>query len=146
METSIRPNEVLIGSQYPEKVGPLIDKAVASIDVLMFDWRWYKNDFSNPVQIFNQCFVRAVRRGVKVRAIINYQQNVELLKTLGIDAKLFTGSDLLHAKLLIIDKKYVVIGSHNFTANAFESNIETSLFVSDQKTAEQYQQYFNNLW
>jgi phosphatidylserine/phosphatidylglycerophosphate/cardiolipin synthase-like enzyme len=146
METTIRPNEVLIGSQYPEKVGPLIDKAVCSIDVLMFDWRWYKNDFSNPVQIFNQAFVRAVRRGVKVRAIINYNGIIDILKSVGIDAKPFNGSDLLHSKLLIIDKKHVVIGSHNFTMNAFESNIETSLFVSDIETAKNYQQFFNNLW
>lgn len=139
-------NETIIGSQYPVKVGLLVEQAKFSIDILMFDWRWYKNDMSHPLQIFNQKFVSAVRRGVKVRAITNYAELVDTLNILGFYAKKWTSSSLMHSKLVIIDKKIVVQGSHNFTGNAFTSNLETSLILYDEKIAGEFSEYFKNIW
>jgi len=139
-------NDTIIGGQYPVKVGALIDQAKFAIDILMFDWRWYKNDPSHPLQIFNQKIVRAVRRGVKVRALTNYAEVVETLNLQGVYAIKWPQASLLHSKLVIIDKKIVVSGSHNFTGNAFCSNLETSVIFNDEKQADTFSDYFNNLW
>ncbi len=139
-------NETIIGSEYPVKVGKLIDTAKYSIDILMFDWRWYKDDISHPLQIFNQKLVRAVRRGVRVRTITNYAELVDTLNILGFYAKKWNQKNLLHSKLVIIDNEKVVAGSHNFTGNAFCSNLETSVIFNDEKTAKQFSEYFNNIW
>lgn len=139
-------NETIIGSEYPLKLGRLVDVAKTSIDILMFDWRWYENDFSHPLQIFNQKLVSAVRRGVCVRTITNSAKVVETLNLLGFYAKKWPQKNLLHSKLVIIDNKIVVSGSHNFTGNAFCSNIETSVVFNDEKIALQFSEYFNNLW
>lgn len=138
--------ETIIGGQYPEKVGALVDKAVFAIDILMFDWRWYKDDVGHPLQVFNQKLVRAVRRGVKVRCITNYVELVETLNLLGFDAKKWPQSNLLHSKLLIIDKKIVVSGSHNLTGNAFCSNAETSMITDSETVAKTFCDYFENIW
>jgi len=136
----------IIGAEYPEKVGKLIDKAIFSIDILMFDWRWYKNDPSHPLQIFNQKLVRAVRRGVKIRCITNYAELVDTLNLLGFEAKVWPNSTLLHSKLLIIDKNIVVSGSHNLTGNAFCSNLETSVVFHEPALAKSFGDYFENIW
>lgn len=138
--------ETIIGSQYPEKVGELIEQAKFSIDILMFDWRWYKNDPSHPLQIFNQKMVRAVRRGVKIRVISNYNEVIDTLNVLGFYAKKWPASNLMHSKLVIIDNEIVVSGSHNFTGNAFTSNLETSNIFFDEKTAKTFSEFFKNLW
>ena len=138
--------ETIIGGQYPEKVGALVDKAVFAIDILMFDWRWYKNDIAHPLQIFNQKLVRAVRRGVKVRCITNYAELVETLNVLGFYAKKWPQSNLLHSKLVIIDKKIVISGSHNLTGNAFCSNTETSMITDSESVAKTFSDYFENIW
>jgi phosphatidylserine/phosphatidylglycerophosphate/cardiolipin synthase-like enzyme len=139
-------NETIIGAEYPEKVGKLIDTAIFSIDILMFDWRWYKNDPSHPLQIFNQKLVRAVRRGVKVRCITNYAELVETLNLLGFDAKVWPQSTLLHSKLLIFDKLVIVSGSHNLTGNAFCSNVEISTIINEPALAKSFGDYFENIW
>jgi cardiolipin hydrolase len=139
-------NETIIGAEYPVKVGKLIDTAKSSIDILMFDWRWYKDDIAHPLQIFNQKLVRAVRRGVRVRTITNYVELVDLLNTLGFYAKKWPQKNLLHSKLVIIDKEIVISGSHNFTGNAFCANLETSVIFNDEKIAKQFSEYFENLW
>jgi len=139
-------NETIIGKEYPEKVGKLIENAKSSIDILMFDWRWYKDDMAHPLQIFNQKLVRAVRRGVKIRVITNFTELVDMLNTLGFDAKVWSKANLLHSKLLIIDNEIVVSGSHNLTGNAFCSNIEISNIIYGEALAYTYKNYFNNLW
>lgn len=48
-----------------------------------------------------------------------------------------------HTKLLVIDNKIVVLGSHNWTASAFASNYEASIIIRDEITATDYADYFN---
>jgi len=139
-------NETIKGAEYPEKVGKLIDTAKSTIDILMFDWRWYKDDIGHPLQIFNQKLVRAVRRGVRIRTITNYAELVDTLNILGFYAKKWPHKNLLHSKLVIIDNQIVVSGSHNFTGNAFCANLETSVILHEETLAKSFTEYFNNIW
>lgn len=136
----------IISKDFPKVVIPLLDSALYSIDIIVFDWRFYRNDPSNPVSLFNTAIARAVRRGVAVRCLVQNDGVVENLKTLGCDARKLNSKRILHTKLLIVDKKRVIIGSHNYTQNAFSSNHEASIFVvlSEEKNA--LVEYFNNLF
>jgi phosphatidylserine/phosphatidylglycerophosphate/cardiolipin synthase-like enzyme len=138
--------QILIGSDYPDQVIPLIDAAKVSIDILMFDWRWYENGLGTKAQALNQALVLATRRGVKVRAIVNSQTIRQSLLEVKIEAKICNSSNLQHSKLMIIDKLVCVIGSHNISHMAFESNFETSAVIKDLASAEKLTKYFENLW
>lgn len=136
----------IISKDFPKVVIPLIDSALFSIDVLVFDWRFYHNDPSNPVSEFNTAIARAVRRGVNVRCLVQNVGVVERLTELGCWAKKLNSKRILHTKLLIIDKKRVIMGSHNYTQRAFSSNHEASIFVHLAEENNQLVQYFNNLF
>jgi len=138
--------QAIIGKQYPKIVIPKIDEAKKSIDIIMFDWRWYPNDPGASVQLFNQSLVRAGRRGVNVRAITNFGDIVKTLEKVGVKAKKLQSKNLVHAKIIIIDESIVIIGSHNFTQNAFNMNFEISCMFENSDNAKEYLQYFNNLW
>ena len=138
--------QAIIGKQYPKIVIPKIDEAKKSIDIIMFDWRWYPNDPGASVQLFNQALVRAGRRGVNVRAITNFGDIVKTLEKVGVKAKKLQSKNLVHAKIIIIDESIVIIGSHNFTQNAFNMNFEISCMFENSDNAKEYLQYFNNLW
>lgn len=138
--------QILIGDQYPKKVVPLIDKAKSSISVLMFDWRWYPNGLGSQVQIFNQALVRAQRRGCVVRCVVNSDDIVTTLKKVGMQAKKVNSLNLLHSKLLIIDNKIVVIGSHNISNNAFAKNFESSVVIDNEISAKEFTSYFETVW
>jgi phosphatidylserine/phosphatidylglycerophosphate/cardiolipin synthase-like enzyme len=138
--------ETIIGKQFPVKVIPLIDSSEKTIKIVVFDWRWYPQDPANPVQLFNQSIVRAVRRGVKVQAIANNDEIVRTLKACGVSAKRLTAQNLLHCKLMIIDDKIAIIGSHNYTQSAFTMNFELSVIVDIESQNLSFDNFFNNLF
>jgi len=139
-------SETIIGKQFPEKVIPLINAAKNSIDIIVFDWRWYPQDPGAQVQLFNQAIVRAVRRGVKVRVIANNDQILNILNEQGCQAKRLISTKLVHAKMMILDNEKVVIGSHNYTQSAFQMNYEISVILEKPENISDYFSFFNNLY
>ncbi|MCJ7828224.1 MAG: phospholipase D-like domain-containing protein [Dehalococcoidia bacterium] len=138
--------EAIIGKEFPKKVIPLIEHTKTSLKIVVFDWRWYPNDPANPVQLFNQAIIRAKRRGVKIQIIGNCEDVLKIFREQGIKASKPISKNLLHAKLIIFDDKDLVIGSHNFTQNAFTMNFEVSIYIPDCPGIENYLRFFNSLW
>lgn len=136
----------IISKDFPSVVIPLIDSAKHSLDIVVFDWRFYKNDPANPVTQFNLAIAGAVRRGVNVRCLVQSDSVAESLKKIGCWAKKLQSKRILHTKLLIIDKKCIIIGSHNYTQRAFTSNYEASICVHLESENNSLVEYFNNLF
>jgi len=136
----------LIGKQYPQKVIPLIENARWEILIVIYDWRWYQDDPGATIQLFNQKIIWKAQRGVKVRAILNNIDTARILNENNIDARVKDFKKLLHTKLLLIDENISVLGSHNFTKNAFERNLECSVIIDDEEVNKIYREYFENIW
>ena len=138
--------ETIIGKEFSIKVIPLIESAKKSIEIVVFDWRWYPQDPGAAVQLFNQAIVRAARRGVKVRAIANCDEIIQVLREQNIDAKKLISKKLVHCKFMLIDGEIVIVGSHNYTQSAFQMNHEISVIFRDIDNFAVFFSYFNNLF
>jgi len=143
METTILP---IVGKEYPLVVTELINQAKNSIKIIVFDWRWYPNDPASPAQIFNNSILKAHNRGCEVKAICNMPEIVAILKPEGLKIKNITTKRLVHAKMIIIDNKHVIIGSHNFSQNAFSQNYEFSVVIANTPNIERYTEFFDFLY
>jgi len=139
-------NEIIISRDFPKKVIPLIKQAKQSIDIIVFDWGWYPDEIGEPIQIFNNAIFNANKHGVKVRAVVQKRLIKMILQNLGIDAKILHSNKLLHIKLMIIDAEIAILGSHNYTKNAFNLNYEVSVILRDQSSIEKLTEYFNNIF
>lgn len=138
--------QTLSGRKFPAVVIPLIEVAKNSIDIVVYDWRWYPSDPGAVCQLFNQSIIRAVRRGVKVRAIVNNSQILSVLLSQGIEVKKLLTTKLVHAKLMIIDNQTIITGSHNYTQSAFQMNLELSVLFQNIDIVADFNVFFNNLW
>lgn len=138
--------QTIIGQEFLKKVVPLIEQSKISIKIVVFDWRWYGDDPGNPVQIFNQAIVRAVRRGVKIEVIGNSEPVLATLRSVGVSARKIVSKNLVHAKMIIIDDVDVIVGSHNFTQSAFTKNHEVSLYIQNDPAIQNLISYFKTLW
>jgi phosphatidylserine/phosphatidylglycerophosphate/cardiolipin synthase-like enzyme len=138
--------EFISGREYPAKVIPLIEQTKNSIDIIVFDWRWYPQDPGASVQLFNQAIIRAARRGVKIRAITNNDEINKVLNESGINAKRIQTKKLMHCKLMIIDERIIITGSHNYTQSAFQMNLEYSVIIHNDNPEEKTKGYFNTLF
>src|SRR5574343_679531 len=136
----------LAGTDFCKGVRPLIAGAKQTIDIAIFDWRWYENNASFQIQQFNQEIIKANARGVRVRAICNMADIVDTLKGLSIQAKKTPPLRLMHAKLMIIDSKYYILGSHNYTQNAMSYNHEVYVIIESSELIPEYTNYFAKLW
>ena len=139
-------NQLIIGKEYPEMVIPLIRNAKSTIAIIVFDWRWYPNYVAYPIQKFNLEILNAAKRGVKICAITNYKEITQLLKDSAIEAKHLIQDKLVHTKIMIIDGKIAIVGSHNFTHSAFSYNYEVSVILRDPDLCSQLTTHFNLLW
>lgn len=146
MSESISKPKIFLSSEFSAGLLELIESAKRSIYIFMFDWRWYKDDFSCDVSLINQALVRAARRGVKVQALLNYAELEEQLNKLSITAKKANVKKLLHAKSIVIDEEIVVVGSHNWSKEAMTANVEMSVAVYDADLAKRVITYFQTIW
>jgi len=138
--------QILIGKEFPQNVIPLIDLAKKSIEIIVFDWRWYPQDPGSACQLFNQAIVRATRRGVAVRIIANNDEIIKTLNAVGCRAKKIVSQRLVHCKLMIVDSECLITGSHNYTQSAFNLNYELSVIFHDAEAALVAINFFNNLF
>jgi len=148
----------LINDQYAEGVIKEINSAESSIDIIMYQMKSY--DSNNSVAQLEKALIARVKEGVSVRVLLDNQETngkptsltKENLKTKayleenGIKVFMDSAKTTTHDKLLIIDGKVVVIGSHNWSFSAFESNNEASVIIKDPEIAAYYKNYFENLW
>jgi len=51
-----------------------------------------------------------------------------------------------HTKLVIVDKKHVILGSHNWTAGSFFAYDDMSVYMNSPELATHYNTQFNSLW
>ena len=138
--------QIVIGNQFIKKVTNLIDKAQHSIDIIVFDWRVYPEGYAKQIESLNEAVAKASVDGLRVRALVNNINILNYLKAHGVKAKLYEKKNLLHTKLIIIDSKIIVCGSHNYTERAMRSNEEVSIIIKLDSDDNELTQYFNNLY
>lgn len=138
--------ETIIGKQFPQVVTPIVSAAKKNIDIVVFDWRWYPEDIGSSCQIFNNAIIQAQRRGVLLRVITNTAATVKVLNENGVQARKWLSSRIMHAKMIVIDGRSAILGSHNYTMNAFCLNQELSILVEHEEFCEKLTAFFENLW
>jgi phosphatidylserine/phosphatidylglycerophosphate/cardiolipin synthase-like enzyme len=120
-----------------------IDKAKKTIDVSAYS-------FTNAS--IEQALARAVKRGVKVRMIVDDEQEnvrgtlVPLAKKHGIEVKIDRRSGKAHIKSMVIDLKVWETGSFNYSASAELINREEMVIVYSPELARTVTANFEANW
>lgn len=150
-----RPEEirVLADSDYFPVLLGMIDKAETNIDLAMFLFKTSINRKrrNKPDQI-RDALVNSTKRGVRVRVFLEksgYDEKINEtnrrvakdLEKAGITVIFDTPKKTTHNKMVIIDQRFSLVGSHNFTHAALKYNHELSLLIDDPKLAKKLIRY-----
>ena len=90
--------------------------------------------------------------GVKVNIMIplKYDQKIPYCATIAnckelynLGAKIYLYEGFIHAKTLIVDDKFLVIGSSNFDIRSFSSNLETYAYIYSYNEVNRYKNIFH---
>lgn len=142
--------QLLLGKKYFDVTHELLQSAEKSIDIYMY-FIIADENAKNPVNILVDDLTKAKQRGVDVKVFLEDRKMNEnkiaydKLMRNGIDVNFDTPGMLLHAKNVIIDNKYCIIGSTNWTRAAIEKNYETSILIDSEQIAESIKDYFSKI-
>ncbi len=92
--------------------------------------------------------LKASERGVQVRGIVEKRnaKPVQKLHKKKIIKLRGRKEGLMHHKFMIIDRKYLLTGSYNYTYSADNKNDENFLLIKDPYLISKYLQEFLRLW
>lgn len=99
-----------------------------------------------------QCLIEAAQRGVAVKVILDATNAhgahpmYKILREHNIPVKTENLAGKLHSKSMIIDDKYTIIGSMNFSKSGEGENDENLLIIENREIALFYKQFFQYLW
>ncbi|MCK4244407.1 MAG: hypothetical protein KAX20_02140 [Candidatus Omnitrophica bacterium] len=143
--------------EYFPAVHSLLKGAKKSIYLIISQFRYYEKYPESSANLLCKDLIRAAKRGVKVKVIIeqssshaldNSKANREVgyrLAQGGVTVYFDPLETNTHCKLLVVDKRYVVIGSTNWSYYALEKNYESSVLIDSVSTANYFTKYFEKL-
>lgn len=138
--------ELVIDTAYIDRAIALINKAEREILICAYAWRLYENEPERGIQRVFTAIIKARKRGVDVRCIIDKYTSVKPLTEYGIQTRFIGQRNTMHTKAICVDKYALMLGSHNLTARATELNRECSIVSYELETILQFQEYFNTIW
>jgi len=123
------------------------------ISIYMFKTTDYTTQDTKHIQ---NALIRAAEKGLDVTVIMDIEkeegflnevnrETAEELAEEGINVIYDAPGTRTHTKLIVIDKKIVFIGSHNFTHSAMNYNNEASVKVISKDFAEKVLNYINGI-
>jgi competence ComEA-like helix-hairpin-helix protein len=152
-----RPGDIrlLTDQEYYPVLQSVIAHATASIDVVMFVFKTTAAA-KNRAAALAQDLIQARKRGVAVTVLLERsgydhelnRENQRLgarLEKGGISVRFDSSKITTHAKVVVVDRRYSLVGSHNFTSSALSANHEVSLLVDNQSLAAELLSYMDGV-
>lgn len=132
-----------------------VDRARAEIFLSAYLFRTMADKNGYPEAVLKH-LAAAVRRGVRVDVVLESSreandlnrsntETAERLKKGGIRVCMDAPERVTHTKLVVIDRRYVMIGSHNLTHAALKFNHEASVWIDSAPLAEEAVGYMKSL-
>lgn len=150
---------ILINGSYVEAAKTLIESAQSKVSLMVFLGTTSASIDGNPapealidalLQTPSGCTVRVILDrddvGDPYKSRLINRALYDRLKQAGVEVKLDEADELLHSKVLIVDDKSAIVGSHNWTRSGFNSTHELSVLAHQPDLAQAYQQRFDALW
>ena len=143
--------EVVNDGDYYPLARELVEAANESIHVVMFYFKYDPGDPEDPVNELIWAMGNATLRGVELHVILedSIHDNVRAYNyfaRIGANVTFDKNGVRTHCKLIVVDRLYVLVGSHNLTESALWWNHEASVLIRSREVAEAFIRYFNEIW
>jgi len=148
--------EVVMDAQYFETAKKMILEAKTSIQIMMFEMRYYDEHPNSPSNLLIKALIDAKKRGVKAEVVLEVREDEDrttqgnrrtgkMLSAAGVEVIYDPLFKTTHTKCMIVDGELTLLGSTNWTYHALTSNNELSLLIQSKELAKEMINYFNRL-
>jgi phosphatidylserine/phosphatidylglycerophosphate/cardiolipin synthase-like enzyme len=148
--------QVVTDAQYFPVAKKMIQEAKSSIQIMMFEMGYYDEYPNTPSNLLIKELIKAKKRGVKVEVILEAREGEDrttrrnrhtgkILSESGVDVVYDSLSKTTHAKLMVVDGQFILLGSTNWTYYALTDNHEASVLIRSKEVAKDSTNYFNRV-
>lgn len=156
-DNSLAPLSFLPDEKWGKKVFSLLRNARQEILIATFKFEICHKPRCRPLMSLVSEIISARKRNVSVKILLNIGSEYrstspgnlyasKWLSQFGIKTKHLTRGRTCHLKLLLVDRCFLIIGSHNWSTRSMSSNAEASLFLRNEKMNLEGFKYFMHLW
>ena len=143
---------LLKNQEYVPALTKAIDEAKSEIIMSFFLFKISGHKNGSPDLILAH-LAKAVKKGIKVTVILensggidpqldaDNRQTKEFLQEKGVKAFLDSPRKTTHTKLIVIDQRLIILGSHNLTQSALKYNNEISVLLDRPDLAKEARNY-----
>jgi phosphatidylserine/phosphatidylglycerophosphate/cardiolipin synthase-like enzyme len=146
---------LVLDNQYLGIAQALVEQAKQEICISTFKLEINEKPRGRALKRFFESITEKIKQGVKVKVLFNWhsdQRSVAktnlyastFLKNQGAEVRFLKNNRCCHAKLLIIDREKVLLGSHNLSVRSCENNFELSYLIPDPETVAQVSAVFES--
>ncbi len=148
---------LVMDNQFISVAQALVDQAKKEICISSFKLEICDKPRGRDLKKFFETIVEKRKSGVKVKVLFNWHDDRRsvaktnysasiFLKQGGIDIRYLRNNRCCHAKLLMIDKEKILLGSHNLSVRSTQNNFELSYLIPDPETVAQVGAVFERLF
>ena len=148
--------QLVTDAQYFQVAKKVIQEAKTSIQVMMFEMGYYDRYPNTPSNLLINELIDAKKRGVKVEVILEVKEGRDrtaernrdtgkILSSGGVEVIYDSLFKTTHAKLMVVDGRFALLGSTNWTHYALTNNNEVSVLIRSKELAKELIDYFNRV-
>ena len=148
--------QLITDNQYVQTAQKMIRESKKSIHVIMFEMAFYDKQPNTPSNLLIKELIEAKKRGVKVEVILEVREGEDrttkrnhrtgkILSEEGVTVIYDSLSKTTHAKVLVVDGQFALLGSTNWTYDALTNNHEVSVLLRSKEVAKELVDYFNRV-
>lgn len=148
--------QLVTDAQYFEVARKIIREAKSSIRLMMFEIGYYEKFPNTPSNLLIKELIEAKKRGVKVEVILEVKEGDDrttkrnqtagkILSDGGVEVIFDPHFKTMHAKSLVADEQWSLIGSTNWVFSSLTNNNEVSVLIKSKELAKALIDYFNQV-
>ncbi len=155
---ALRPaTRAVNGSAYYPVARDLLKGARRNIRLLMFEL--FEAHPGDPLDTLYSLLEQAARRGVAVRVLTEggeehlrgrvgprNRRTLQRLQQAGVEVRVDQPGQTTHAKMLLVDDRWLLVGSTNWSYHALIHNLETNVLIRNGLAVHQEVAFFDSLW
>jgi phosphatidylserine/phosphatidylglycerophosphate/cardiolipin synthase-like enzyme len=148
--------QLVTDTLYFQTAQKMIREAKTTIHVMMFEMGYYDDHPNTLSNLLIKELIDARKRGIRVEVILDVREGEDratkrnrrtgkILSGGGVEVIYDSLSKTTHAKLMIVDGKFTLVGSTNWTHYALTNNHEVAVLVKSREVAKEMIDYFNRV-
>jgi phosphatidylserine/phosphatidylglycerophosphate/cardiolipin synthase-like enzyme len=150
-------NRFLPDEKFLPAVIQLIQPATTTVMISTYKLEHTMRTRGDRIRVLFAALVAAKEKQINVKVLLNWNDlkrsvaktnlyAMEWLSKYGIESRYLKDNRCCHAKMVIVDKSIIILGSHNLSCKSVSENLEASLETDDKEIVEQAVKLFSDAW